>query len=351
MKTVVRNLLRASGAFASFRLANRNKALILMYHRFSRAEDGASTSECAFAQHLHYLTTHYRVVPLSQIARTLAQGKRLPPRLAAITIDDGYQDAYDIAFPLLCRYKVPATLFVVTDFIARKTWLWTDKLKFLTPRTSAKWLEFSINNSLSRIELGDARSRRLAAAHVNSLLKGQANQVKERAIVEIADSLGVALPAAPPDEFRPLSWEEIRDLDQSGVEIGSHTVTHPILTHVDHGHLRYELCESKAQLEARLGRRVPLFCFPNGNYDRQVVRETASAGYQCAVTTDYGLNDSATSPLLLRRVPAESDLSRFAQITSGFTGAQLKWKAARLLAANGQLGEEAQTPEGKVRRA
>jgi peptidoglycan/xylan/chitin deacetylase (PgdA/CDA1 family) len=354
MKTLVRNLLRVSGAFTPFRLANRNKALILMYHRFSENEDGAATSKRAFEQHLNYLTAHYCVVPLSQIADLIARGERLPPKLAAITIDDGYQDAYEIAFPLLRRYKTPATLFVVTDFIERKTWLWTDKLKFLTPRTTARWLEFSVNNCLSRIELSDARSRSLAAAHVNSLLKAETNQAKDRMILEIADSLGVALPYAPPDEFRPLSWDEIRELDKAGVEIGSHTVTHPILTRIKEEQLRYELRESKAQLESRLGRLVDLFCFPNGNYDKQVVCETERAGYRCSVTTDYGLNDSSTSLLRLRRVPAESDLSRFVQSTSGFEEAKLrvktrwkmKWKRERPFPSDRTSVKGAQIQEG-----
>ena len=336
MKTVVRNLLHQTGAFAPFRLANRNKALILMYHRFTNDENGAATSARAFERHLQYLTTHYRIVPLSQIADILSQGKSLPPRLAVITIDDGYQDAYEVAFPLLRRYKVPATLFVVTDFIERKTWLWTDKLKFMTPRTSARWLEVSLNDSISRVELSDARSRQLAAAHINSLLKRQPNQYKEQAISKISDSLGVALPDAPPDEFRPLSWPEVCELDRAGIEIGSHTVSHPILTRIDSQRLQYELCESKARLEAVLGRRVDLFCFPNGDYDRQVVREVESAGYRCAVTTDYGLNDESIAPLCLRRLAAENDLSRFVQSSSGFEAAKNRFTVARFSAPRKQ---------------
>jgi peptidoglycan/xylan/chitin deacetylase (PgdA/CDA1 family) len=332
MKAVVRNLLRRSGAFAPFRLANRSKALILMYHRFTNHEDGAATSARAFERHLRYLTTHYRIVPLSQLADLLRQGKSLPPGLAVITIDDGYQDTYEIAFPLLRRFKVPATLFVVTDFIERKTWLWTDKLKFMTPRTSARWLEVELDDSISRVELSDARSRQLAAAHINSLLKRQSNQCKEQAIAKISDSLGVALPEAPPDEFRPLSWDQVCELDRGGVEIGSHTVTHPILTRIDKQGLRYELCESKARLEAVLGRQVELFCFPNGDYDREVVREAEGAGYRCAVTTDYGLNDETIAPLCLRRIAAENDLSRFVQSSSGFEEARGRFTVARFSA-------------------
>ena len=76
MKTVVRKLMRVTGAFTPFRLANRNRTLILMYHRFSHQEDPQATSARAFREHLQYLTAHYRIVPLSQIADHLASGKR-----------------------------------------------------------------------------------------------------------------------------------------------------------------------------------------------------------------------------------------------------------------------------------
>jgi peptidoglycan/xylan/chitin deacetylase (PgdA/CDA1 family) len=345
MKSVVRNLMRVSGAFTPFRLANRNRPLILMYHRFSRQEDPTTTSARAFRGHLRYLTAHYRLVPLSKIADYLTSGEPLPPGLAAITIDDGYQDSYEIAFPLLQRYQVPATLFPVTDFIDQRAWLWTDKLKFILPRTTHRWVEVSLQDNLSRIELSDDRSKQLAATHINSLLKAQSDTCKERALCELSTMLGVALPEAPPEEFHPLTWDQVRELDGAGVEIGSHTVTHPILTRTEPLRIHAELSQSKARLESELNRKVDLFCYPNGNYDEQVVRETERVGYRCAVTTDFGLNDPSISPLMLKRIPAESDLARFVQITSGFEQVKNRLASAPLLAGGKSAMKQPQISE------
>src|SRR5215212_7889377 len=130
MKQTVLNLMQASGAFAPFRLANRSKALIVMYHRFTGHEDGQAISARTFKEQLDYLQARYRLVPLSFIGEVIAGGKSLPPGLAAITIDDGYGDAYEIAFPLLRERRAPATLFVVTDFVDRKIWIWPDKVRY-----------------------------------------------------------------------------------------------------------------------------------------------------------------------------------------------------------------------------
>ena len=106
----------------------------------------------------------------------------------------------------------------------------------------------------------------------------------------------------------------------AGVEIGSHTLTHPILTG-----LGATGCARGGPIADRIqnaiGRKVETFCYPNGDYDLRTRREVARAGYQCAVTTDVGLNNERNDPLALRRVHGEYDLARFVKNTSGFAQA------------------------------
>ncbi|MEW6127514.1 MAG: polysaccharide deacetylase family protein [Acidobacteriota bacterium] len=345
MKTAARHLMRVTGAFTPFRLFNRNRALILMYHRFSARDTHDTISANAFRQHLEYLTAHYRVVALSQIGEFLNQRDPFPPGLAAITIDDGYRDAYDIALPLLQRFNVPATLFVVTDFIDHKRWLWTDILKFLLPRTTRRFVELALNHQQLRIELSDTPAKIRAATCLNAFLKTLPNNLKDSLLADLIIKLGVALPSEPTAEFQPLSWDKVRELDNAGVEIGSHTVTHPILTNIDQPQLQFELRQSKTVLEEKLNRTVELFCYPNGNYDKQVLAETAKAGYRQAVTTDEGLNEVSSAPLKLKRLAAESDLTRFIQITSGFEQVKSRIRNARRLAKPKSARQTAQTAE------
>ena len=96
LKQTVLNLMRVTGAFAPFRVANRSKVLILTYHRFSADDVEYKTSAQAFAKHLDYLTEHYRILPLGQVADCMATGKTLPQSVVAITIDDGYQDMHRV---------------------------------------------------------------------------------------------------------------------------------------------------------------------------------------------------------------------------------------------------------------
>ena len=308
----------ASSAFAPFRLASRGKSLILMYHRFSETGEGISTPAHRFAEQLDYLTQHYRIVPLSEVAGYLQSGKPMPSGLAVITIDDGYRDAYEIAFPILRERKVPATLFVVTDFVDRNCWLWTDKLRYLTARAESRVFEATISGRVLRVELTGRFARLRAAEQINGLLKRMPDGAKDETIERLALVFGVELPALPPPELCALTPEELREMDASGVEIGSHTVTHQILTKVSGERLRYELRESRSRLESILGRKVTLLGYPNGNHNRSVQKEAARAGYSCAVTADYGLNTGRSNPLALKRIHTERDMAQFVKNTSGF---------------------------------
>ncbi|MGH9838075.1 MAG: polysaccharide deacetylase family protein [Blastocatellia bacterium] len=328
IKAAILNLMQASGAFDLMRFAARRQALILTYHRFSEGDEPDRTPARAFVEQLEYLTRHYRIVPLGRLVEHLNSPEPVPPGLAAITIDDGYRDAYEIAYPLLRRYEAPATLFVVAEFADRRCWIWTDKARYLCTRANRQWLTTTINGHESWLELGDEASRRLTALRLNDLLKKLTNDAKEEAIERLARTLGIFVPEAPPEELSPITWDQARELDRNGIEIGSHTMTHPILTNITDDQLRRELYESRLRLEEVLGRRVEQFCYPNGDTDERVQCEVARAGYRVAVTSVNGLNNRGDDPLTLRRVHTEHDLAHFLQSTSGFE--QLKNKVRSL---------------------
>lgn len=318
MKQTVLNLMQATGAFAPFRQAHRRQALVLTYHRFSEREDGARISARAFAEQLDYLTAHYTVVPLSHLAEQVASGQPLPPGLAAVTIDDGYWDSYEIAFPLLRQRGIPATVFAVTEFVDRQTWLWTDQARYLADSVSPKKLAAAHYATKMCLERTDGSRLAVSVEQINATLKTLPEEMRIEALKRLARALDVEMPKLPPREFESITWQQAIEMDRAGVEIGSHTMTHPILPQVGDEQLRRELQQSRERLEEKLGRTVDTFCYPNGDNDARVLCEVERAGYQCAVTCEIGLNQLGGNPLALRRIHGEHDLAHFIQSTSGF---------------------------------
>lgn len=298
-KQALLRVMHAAGVFDALRWASRRKILILTYHRFSEHPRSEMTDVASFGEQLQYLRAHYTIVPLSAVERHLTDGAPLPCAPAVITIDDGYRDAYEIAFPILRRYGAPATLFAATDFIDGKNWLWTDKLRYI---------EAQLNGSAFRLD----------ARRMNAELKRMPDEQRERRIAEISNEAGVTLPSLPPPDCQPITWSQAREMAAGGIEIGSHTVTHPILPYVDGEQLARELRQSRIRIAEMLDREVTAFCYPNGDYNAKVRDEVARAGYRVAVTAEVGLNGGSIDPFALRRIHTESDLAHFTQSTSGF---------------------------------
>ena len=290
-----------------------------MYHRFSQSTDEYKISAAEFTAHLEYLSSHASVLPLNETVKSLKNGDALPPNAAVITIDDGYADSFDIAFPLLRKFQMPATVYVVTDFLDAKCWLWTDLMRFVLSKTAVKnvHLEFAGDDKIEA-KLNGKQSRSETASRINGRLKKMSNELKNSKIKEIAQTLKVEIPATPTGDFAPVSWEQAREMDAGKVGIESHTVTHPILTNINQTELDDELRESKRRLETKLDKNIKHFCYPNGDLNEMVRKSVEKAGYESAVTTDYGFVETGANQFLLNRIDAPPTIESFAQSISGF---------------------------------
>ena len=100
---------------------------------------------------------------------------------------------------------------------------------------------------------------------------------------------------------RPLDWREVKEMQAQGMEFGSHTLTHPMLSQVPHDVARREIGESRRMLEDRLGTGIPFFCYPRGDFNGAVKRMVRDEGYRAACSTLPGLNDRRTDLFGLRR--------------------------------------------------
>ncbi len=216
------------------RLGARGPALrILYYHSISDLPMRSAVSPPAFeGQMEHLVDKGYRVVPLADAVQRLVRGPALPPNAVSVTLDDGFVDNYEHAFPVLVRLELPATIFLTVDYIG------TDRLPTLT-RTDF----------------------------------------------------------VP----RPLDWAQVREMQGRGVDFGSHTLTHPMLSRLGLEEARREISDSRSRLEDRLGNPVPLFCYPRGDFGPAVQRLVQEAGYVAACSTLPGVNGRRADLFALRR--------------------------------------------------
>ena len=315
MKRFALGLIRACGAFTLARTMSADMGRILMYHNFSaagEAQTGAVNVTVLRAQ-LAYLRQHFRVVPLTRIFDGLKTGTPLDPLTVALTIDDGRRNCHEVLFPLLKEFEMPATFFVVTSFIRGEDWVWTDKILWLSDLSTR-----TDDLSADKLETLFATLNRLRPEKRTAYIEG------------IAHRMGVSIPREVPPKFAPCSWSELREMSDSGlVEIGSHTVTHPILATLTEEESWRELTVSRAQIEEAVGRPVVSFCFPNGksgDYRLSQLQQVRDAGYAGAVSADFGMVENSADPYTLPRIGVSDDFDTlsFSKYLDGAEHYQLK---------------------------
>lgn len=310
-KHIIASLFGFTGFIGATRLANRSfspsRFMILMYHRlrsdgepnerFSDAVFGPSVS--LFELQMRHLKERYSVVSTERLVASLRGEDSLPSNAVAVTFDDGYADTYALAYPVLKKYDLPATVFLATGFVGTNDLLWYDKVAYLLHRTSRE----SISLNGADYSLRTLPERRKAARKLTEGLKQVSEAEKSGLLEELQRACGVELKGR---SFKlALSWDEVREMARNGISFGAHTVNHPILTRVSKETARRELLESKSTIERELQAPVRLFSYPNGelgDFNEETRSLVKECGYDAACTSVYGPNLPISDRFALRRI-------------------------------------------------
>jgi peptidoglycan/xylan/chitin deacetylase (PgdA/CDA1 family) len=289
----------------------RGSLLVLMYHRVFAQRDPLLAEEPdaeTFAAHMDLVRSLFNVLPLSEAVDRLKAGA-LPPRAACITFDDGYANNLTVAAPILAARKLPATVFVTTRYLNGGR-MWNDTV-IETVRHASEELDLT-KLGLGKYVLDSMDARRAA---VDELLK-KLKYLEPSARLERVDAIAAHVGADLPRDLM-LTDGQVRELRGAGIEIGAHTLTHPILTRTDDDRAREEIRRSKLELEDIVGERITTFAYPNGrpavDYSAQHVAFAREAGFTAAFSTAWGRADRRTDLYQLPRVaPWDATAARFA---------------------------------------
>ncbi|MGH8218560.1 MAG: polysaccharide deacetylase family protein [Steroidobacteraceae bacterium] len=260
---------------------------ILIFHRVLPEFDPLLASEPdaeRFAAILDLLQTHFRVLELAEALLRLRE-RRLPKRALCVTFDDGYANNYTVALPILLAKGAPATVFVASGFLDGGR-MFNDTI-IEAVRRAPRGLDLR-DIGLGIHELSDDSLRVNAIESIIMKLKYAAPDERSRLAEGVIERAG----PLPPSQLMMTS-AQLRALHKSGVQIGAHTVTHPILASVSEEEAREEITSGKRQLETILGAPVTLFAYPNGkpgtDYHRNHVEIARRAGFEAALSTAWAV--------------------------------------------------------------
>ena len=341
----VRGLERLRRTVRSLRNRLIPPGLILLYHRVAEVQSNPwllSVTPRHFAEHLEVLRKVGRPMRLQHLVNDLRQGKSLY-RSLVVTFDDGYADNLYNAKPLLERYEIPATIFLTTGCMGQDREFWWDELDrlLLQPGRLPTTLHLNIGGTNHHWDLDEAADYDEDAARqhrnwrpwnkhdpsarqslyraLHHLLRPMPADEQRKALENLV-IWSSATPGGRPS-YRTLTIQEILMLAQSDlVDIGSHTVTHPVLSARPMAAQREEIEDSKVRLEEIVGGPVRSFAYPYGgrsDYTAETRALVQQAGFECACTVSANVVGRAADPFRLPRLHVQDwDGEKFSQLLS-----------------------------------
>jgi len=313
---------------ASLRQVLRKDLRILAYHRVLRVDEPAafgfdlnevSASPEQFYAQMQLVKRHYNPIRFQDVLAARSGGAPLPPRPLIVTFDDGYDDNYYVAFPILRELDMSAMFFVSTGHIDSGEPYAYDWLVYMLCRTRARCL--SVNELDFHRPIPDTLTGRRALAKELLFRLKTLDAVTQAAVIA---RMGEAWDMHPQKhaQCRPMTWDQLREMRAAGMEVGSHGVHHHMLAKLSPAAMVAEVHDSMRTLKRELGSPVEVLSYPVGgpdSYNTQVIDAARQAGFRMACNYVTGVNrlpTAANFELQRLSVESEMDIDWFAAMTA-----------------------------------
>ncbi|MGB2635566.1 MAG: polysaccharide deacetylase family protein [Candidatus Acidiferrum sp.] len=284
------------GLTAVLRLLPEQPSLVVLnYHRIGDAkaspwDSGVFSADVdQFRDQIAYLKSRHPILNLEQALAFVEGRAKLNGTSVLITFDDGYLDNYELAFPILRNFQVPATFFLPTSFIGTSRIPWWDTIAYLLKRCQKT--SISLEYPTRRTFNLDRASIASTIVQILDLYKSPATADGERLLSELESVTGEQRPGKSTRCF--LDWEEAREMLAGGMSVASHTDTHDVLSKKPLADQAADLIRARDILTERLQATGDVLAYPIGSRDAfndDTIRALENAGYRAAFSFYGGFN-------------------------------------------------------------
>ena len=292
------NIFMPNVFYKYLRLINKcsNKLTVLAYHRVMDVNcdypfdiELISASCSQFDEQMKFISEYFNPITIEQLIEYYKNSTEIPENSILITFDDGFEDNYKNAFPILEKHKVPATIFLSTDYVSSGNVIWFDQLSYFILNREEEVVR-SILKEKFNIEW---TNRRDVLEIVMDHVKRIPNSDRLILLDGIYNEYGSEYDGNDKELSSILSWEQIKEMDKSCISFGSHTLSHPVLSQLTYTELQKELIASKKIIENNLSHPIESIAYPVGTkfaFNDMVIDSVKEAGYSVGFSYLHGLN-------------------------------------------------------------
>ena len=266
--------------------------------------NAVSVSE--FEKQVGLLKKIFKVISLDQAFNLLTSGN-MTENYAVITFDDGYKNNYDYAFPVLKKHEVSAAFFITTSLIENKNCLWTDWVTYLFLKTRQQKVIITDDEQNFEFHLQTVDDRIKASERLRKWMKSLSREKADQILEQLKVQTKVDTHPVEEDAQRYafMNWNQVKEMAEQGMEIGSHTHSHSLLTMLNEEQVEQELTISKRLIEEHTGRTCQFFTYPNGqlrDFKDVHIGLLKKLGYKLALTQNPGFNPPGSDLFKLKRI-------------------------------------------------
>lgn len=324
LRLIVIRLCKIAGLTHLFARLNRHKIRIVRFHgihdpgienKWRPLRTQLSVTD--FERYMRHIGKSHRFITLSEAGAIIRGEKPCRCNSVVVTFDDGYENNFTIAGPILKRLKIPASVFVVTEHVRTKLPFFWDRLDFNLQNLAEDQRYILVNGRTFALNRNTRRGKRALYKKIGFWLRTSTHDDQEK--VRIVEALNNELEEGSgrslldlegSDQFsRIVSVEGLICAERNGLSIGSHTEDHISLASVSPEFAWRQLHDSKKRLESWLSVSCDTVAYPDGSVSQMAVDAARSAGYSIGVTTQSGLNGVGDDTLQLRRTHLGPDLT------------------------------------------
>lgn len=288
-----------------------NKTLVLTYHRIlpfniryrSFSHQAIMVDPANFDMHLHTIKEYFELTDTSALAYGVDKRKHGSDPQCLITFDDGWRDNYDYAYPILKKHDCSAIIFVPLNYVSTEQTFWQERMGYLIWNICEKNTKESIE-IIQKYGIEDIVLKNKDTKHAE--IMNYVRSLKTKSYKEIEGMINELLAILSHSDGSAvdmhMTWDQLKELSDNGIEIGSHACSHKILTKLTDDEVVEELNRSKRNIEDNLETEVISIAYPNGDYNGEIGEMANKVGYKCGFGTEYGYIDKDTDIYNLKRI-------------------------------------------------